>query len=231
MVIQNEFAMNKHIYAVFGASGFGREVMPLARDIVGDLGVDSHDIIFVDDSPISNKINGHHVYTYDEFVLMAADSKSVVVAISDTKIRKEITNRCLSDNINLWNVNSSSVVIMDDVEVGVGSILSPYVTITSNVRIGKSFHANLYSYVAHDCIIGDYVTFAPGVKCNGNVVIEDNVYVATGAIIRQGRPGRPLVIGEGSIVGMGAVVTKNVPPGQTVIGNPAAPLTRKKLRA
>jgi acetyltransferase-like isoleucine patch superfamily enzyme len=51
---------------------------------------------------------------------------------------------------------------MDDVVIGDGAILSPFTCITSNVRIGKSFHANLYSYVTHDCIIGDYVTFAPG---------------------------------------------------------------------
>ena len=110
---------------------------------------------------------------------------------------------------------------MDDVQIGEGAILCPFVTLTSNIRIGKHFHANLYSYVEHDCIIGDYVTFAPGVKCNGNVVIEDYAYIGAGAVIKQGQPGRPLVIGRGAVIGMGAVVTKSVPPGVTVIGNPA----------
>ena len=35
-------------------------------------------------------------------------------------------------------------------------------------------------------------------KCNGNVIIEDDVYVGTGSIIKQGKPGRPLVIGKGA---------------------------------
>ena len=94
-------------------------------------------------------------------------------------------------------------------------------TLTSNIRIGRQFHANIYSYVAHDCVIGDFVTFAPGVKCNGNVVIEDHAYIGTGAVIKQGRPGQPLVIGRGAVVGMGAVVTRDVPAGATVVGNPA----------
>ncbi len=64
-------------------------------------------------------------------------------------------------------------------------------------------------------------------KCNGNVVIEDHAYIGAGAIIRQGKPGEPLVIGRGAIVGMGAVVTRNVAPGVTVAGNPACPLTGK----
>ena len=105
-------------------------------------------------------------------------------------------------------------------------MLSPFVTLTSNIRIGRCFHANLYSYVEHDCVIGDFVTFAPGVMCNGNVHIEDHAYIGTGAVIRQGQPGKPLVIGKRAVVGMGAVVTRDVAPGTTVVGNPARLLVK-----
>jgi acetyltransferase-like isoleucine patch superfamily enzyme len=88
----------------------------------------------------------------------------------------------------------------------------------------------LYSYVAHDCIIGDFVTFAPGVKCNGNIIIEDDVYVGTGAIIKQGTKKRPIVIGSGSKIEAGAYVTKSVDPGVTVFGNPAVKLSLSSLR-
>ncbi len=118
-------------------------------------------------------------------------------------------------------MTAANVVQMDDVQLGVGAVLSPFVTLTSNVRIGRHFHANLYSYVEHDCVVGDFVTFAPRVHCNGNVVIEDHAYIGTGAILKQGQPGKPLVIGRGAVVGMGAVVTKSVAPGATVVGNPA----------
>ena len=107
-----------------------------------------------------------------------------------------------------------------------GAILCPFVTLTSNIQIGRHFHANLYSYVEHDCVIGDFVTFAPGVHCNGNVVIEDGAYIGAGAVIKQGLPGKPLVIGAGAVVGMGAVVTKSVPSGATVVGNPASRLNK-----
>ena len=75
-------------------------------------------------------------------------------------------------------------------------------------------------------MIGDFVTFAPAVRCNGNVVIEDHAYIGTGAILRQGKPGAPLVIGHSAVVGMGAVVTKSVPAGKTVVGNPAMLLVK-----
>ncbi len=70
-------------------------------------------------------------------------------------------------------------------------------------------------------MIGDFVTFAPGVKCNGNIHIQAHAYIGAGAVIKQGTPDQPLVIGSGAIVGMGAVVTKSVPAGVTVVGNPA----------
>ena len=113
---------------------------------------------------------------------------------------------------------------MDEVTIDEGAILSPFVTITSNISIGRHFHANLHACVEHDCQIGDFVTFAPGVRCNGNVVIGDRAYLGAGCIIRQGQPGAPLEIGAGAVVGMGAVVTKSVPPGVTVVGNPARPM-------
>lgn len=123
-------------------------------------------------------------------------------------------------------MTAANVVQMDDVQLGVGAVLSPFFTLTSNVRIGRHFHANLYSYVEHDCVVGDFVTFAPRVHCNGNVVIEDHAYIGTGAILKQGQPGQPLVIGRGAVVGMGAVVTKSVAPGATVVGNPARLMER-----
>jgi acetyltransferase-like isoleucine patch superfamily enzyme len=65
------------------------------------------------------------------------------------------------------------------------------------------------------------------VQCNGNVLVEDHAYIGTGAILRQGSPGNPLVIGRNAVVGMGAVVTRNVAPGTTVIGNPARLMEKK----
>jgi acetyltransferase-like isoleucine patch superfamily enzyme len=56
--------------------------------------------------------------------------------------------------------------------------------------------------------------------------VEDFAYVGTGAVLRQGDPHAPLVVGQEAVVGMGAVVTRSVPRGATVVGNPARPLTK-----
>lgn len=177
--------------------------------------------MFVDDGSHPKLVNGHDCLDYQKFLALSATEKRVVIAISDPHVRARVVAKCMADGLGFFEAKAENVVVMDEVSIGDGAILSPFVTITSNVRIGRHFHANLYSYVEHDCVIGDFVTFAPGVHCNGNVVIEDHVYVGAGAMIKQGKPGKPLVVGRGAVVGMGAVVTRDVPAGATVVGNPA----------
>ncbi len=206
--------------AIFGSSGFGREVMPLARSQWEADGA-AFELVFVDDNPSATTINNHSVVNYAQWLDRPMNTRHINVAIANSVIREQLVQRCTADGVQFFDVRSSNVVIMDNVVLGEGAILAPFVTLTSNIKIGCHFHANLYSYVGHDCVIGDFVTFAPSVKCNGNVVIEDHAYIGTGAVIRQGRPGDPLVIGRGATVGMGAVVTKSVAAGAIVVGNPA----------
>ncbi|WP_180108594.1 NeuD/PglB/VioB family sugar acetyltransferase [Acinetobacter sp. YH12147] len=215
------------LYAVYGASGCGRSLMPVARAQLKRAGIKA-EIVFIDDGlSVEAIINSHRAMNYEAFKKITAAKKYVLIAIANSQVREKIALRLEQDSIALWTVQADNVVLMDNIELAAGAALSPFVSITSNVRIGKCFHANLYSYVEHDCVIGDYVTFAPGVKCNGNIHIEDHAYIGSGAVIKQGAPGQPLVIGKGAVVGMGAVVTKSVPPGVTVIGNPARILEKK----
>lgn len=212
-------------FAVYGASGCGRGIMPLVRAQLQDSADAEIDLAFVDDGAVATELNGHRVHRYEEWLALEAESRHACIAIAHSPTREQIARRLQADGIGFLAVRAANVVTMDDVTIGPGAILCPFVTVTSNVRIGAHFHANLYSYVEHDCVIGDFVTFAPGVRCNGNIHIEDHAYIGAGAILRQGVPGRPLVIGRGATVGMGAVVTRDVPAGVTVVGIPARILT------
>lgn len=214
--------MQSDLFGIYGASGFGCEVLPLARAMLMGASQQQWELVFIDDAPAAATLNGQRVLSYAEF-LARPGRKHVNVAVAKSETRRALFGKCRVDGLQFFEVRAQNAVVLDDVEIGEGGIICPFVTITSNVRVGRGFHANIYSYVAHNCVIGDYVTFAPAVKCNGNVVVEDGAYLGAGCILRQGKPGAPLIIGAGATVGMGAVVTKSVPPGEVVMGNPARP--------
>lgn len=220
-----------NLYGIIGAGGFGREVMPLAQHWMpiwnGEYGAR---LVFVveDKYPIEqNEINGYRVMSMTEFLKTPAAQRRFNIAIGNSRVRERIAASISADVARPFSIVAPGHVSLVGNQIGEGAILCGFTHITANAKIGRHFHGNIYSYIAHDCVIGDFVTFAPGVKCNGNVVIEDHAYIGTGAIIKQGEPGRPLVIGKGAVVGMGAVVTKSVAPGVTVVGNPARPMVKR----
>ena len=219
-------------FGVYGCSGFGREVIPLLVDHINSTRGIGHlsKPYFIDDHHPSQIVNGRQVLKWQDFVKLEGE-KNVVLAISNPRVRRLLHARLLESSVGILDIMAANVVIYDEVSLGEGSVIASGCTLTSNISIGVCFHANLNSYVAHDCVIGDYVTFAPCVKCNGNVVIEDDVYVGTGAIIKQGKPGRPLVIGKGAKIEAGSYVTRSVSSGQTVFGSPARKMSLSTLRA
>jgi sugar O-acyltransferase (sialic acid O-acetyltransferase NeuD family) len=200
---------------IFGAGGFGREVHPEVQALHA-----TSEIVFVVDvcSGEIPSINGVRVISLAEAL---AEGWDIILAVADWQARKRVMEEVRDSSSRILSMTARDAVIYSNNEILDGAVICSKSIITSNVKIGRGFQCNLFAYVAHDCVIGDYVTFAPRVSCNGNVIVEDGAYIGTGAIIRQGTKDSPLVIGQGAIVGMGAVVTKNVPPNCTVVGNPA----------
>ena len=76
------------------------------------------------------------------------------------------------------------------------------------------------SHVAHNCHMGQDSALAYPCWLGGSSTIERNGYVAAGVIRNQ------CTVHADGFVGMGAIVTKDVPAGQTVIGNPAKPYVK-----
>jgi len=217
-----------NIYGIIGAGGFAREVIPIADQMLTSFpNIKSCELVFVVGNPEDHRlVDGHKVISESGFVAMEAENKYFNIAIADGRTRERISNKMLGLGIKPFTIQAFTAYVSDNSEISEGAILSHSTTITSNAKLGRFFHLNIYSYVAHDCVIGDFVTFAPRVCCNGRVVIEDYAYIGTGAMIQQGTDEKPIIIGKGSVVGMGAVVTKSVLPFTVVVGNPAGPLNK-----
>jgi len=216
------------LIGVFGTAGLGREVMSMMHR--QRIARDTDDTLVYVAPKAQAPIHGVAVME-EAWFLACNQSRAFVVAISDSKLRQAVFIRALNSGALPYNVRAISAEICDTVRLGEGALVCGYCSITTDTKVGMGFHMNISSYLAHDCIVGDFVTFGPHVVCAGNVIIEDGVYLGAGAMIRQGKPGEPVVIGTGATVGMGAVVTKSVPPGAVVVGIPARPLNEIQSNA
>ncbi|KFD40773.1 hypothetical protein DK28_0215650 [Peptococcaceae bacterium SCADC1_2_3] len=109
-----------------------------------------------------------------------------------------------------------TAVVSRNVKLGYGVVLMPGVIISPNAVIEN--HTLLYanSFVGHDTIIGNYCFIANNASVGGRVVVEEGVHIGSNSSIIE-----RITIGKWSLVGLGAVVTKDVSPFTKVVGNPA----------
>ncbi len=207
--------------AIFGAGGFGREVHFLINQInaarqtyefIGyfDDGIDKGSL--VNDYPVLGGIKELNAWK---------ESLSLVLAIGDPKTKKKIVDE-ISNSTIAFPVLIHPNVLIGDMKynsIGEGSIICAGNIITVNINIGRHVILNLSCTTGHDTNIGDFCSFMPTVNISGEVEIAKCVYVGTGAkIINQ------LTIGENTIIGSGAVVSKSLPSNCTAVGIPAKPI-------
>jgi UDP-N-acetylglucosamine acyltransferase len=107
------------------------------------------------------------------------------------------------------------------VRIGANNILREYVMITRgtgdrDTQIGDGCYIMGHSHICHDVILEDHVTMAPGVVLAGHVHVHRNANLGVGAKAHQFS-----TVGAYAMVGMGAVITCDVPPFALVTGSPA----------
>ena len=111
------------------------------------------------------------------------------------------------------------LIIQDHVEIGSNTCIDK--GSLSDTIIGFNTKINNLCHIAHNVVIGKNVVVTAQVNISGSTTIEDDVWIAPNASLRGHQR-----IGQGATIGMGAVVTKNVPSGETWIGNPARKLKK-----
>lgn len=131
--------------------------------------------------------------------------------------------------------------------IGDQSRIGPFVEIQAGVTVGARCKVQSHTFICTGVEIGDDVFVGHGVvfindklprstNAEGELqteedwtlsptYVEDGASIGSGAILLGG-----IRIGAGAMVGAGAVVTRDVEPGETVVGNPARVLLRAESR-
>ncbi|HMQ78289.1 MAG TPA: acetyltransferase [Ignavibacteria bacterium] len=146
-----------------------------------------------------------------------SDYDFILPAIGTTEAKKSFTERILACGCRLPGpVIHRSVELGHDNVFGDGTIMFAGSTVTVNSVLGLQVNVNPQCSIAHDVVIEDYCNLSPGVHLTGGVHLEEGVNIGTGAVILP-----RVTIGKWSVIGAGAVVTKDIPPYSVAAGVPA----------
>ena len=139
------------------------------------------------------------------------------------QIIKYVSNKAkIGNNVKIWHF----AYVGDNTIIGENVMIGSLAHIDYAVKIGNNTRIEGSVYIPPLTVIGNNVFIAPGATFTNDpypmspkmigVIVEDGAIIAARAVIKPG-----VTIGKNAVVGMGAVVTKDVPSETVVIGNPA----------
>jgi sugar O-acyltransferase (sialic acid O-acetyltransferase NeuD family) len=210
---------------VFGAGGFARETAQAvhAMDLSG--GAKWRLLGFVDDDPRRHGevIDGTVVLGGRDRIKQLPDAYLVVCTgrPDDYVSRMRIVGELGLPSERYATIIHPSAAISRSSSVGPGSVLLAHVTLTAAVTVGAHVAIMPHATLTHDDVVDDFATIASAVGLGGGVRIHRAAYLGAGALIGENRS-----VGAFSLVGMGAVVTHDVPAYEVWVGVPA-----RRLRA
>jgi sugar O-acyltransferase (sialic acid O-acetyltransferase NeuD family) len=199
-----------------GSGGFGRETAELVRAL--NAVAPTWDVLgFLDDDR-----DRHGESVAGVPILGGLDElpdASVVVCTGhpgDYESKRRIVSRLGLPAQRYATLVHPSAVVPDSCRLGEGTVIQAGVVLTTEVRIGAHVGVMPNAVLTHDDRLDDFVTVAAGVRIAGGVHVREGAYLGAGSLIREN-----LTLGAWSLVGMGAVVTRDVPPREVWAGVPA----------
>ncbi|MFZ7791698.1 sugar O-acyltransferase [Acinetobacter lwoffii] len=210
--------------AIFGTSGFSKEVL----DIAYDQGYE--EFVFLTNDVLSeNNILGFPIQNESSIPELCKTGYKFAIAVGSGVIREKIFKTY--PDLQYPNLIHSSVTygygMKEEFANSKGLIIAAGVRVTTCCEFGNFIVLNLNVTVGHDSVLEDFVSIMPGANISGNVHLACKSYVGTGATILQGKDeSNRMLIGTKSVVGAGSVVVKPVAEGVVVVGAPAKELKR-----
>lgn len=198
---------------IVGAGGFGREVLSYIEDDNPLFRVKG----FLDSRTDALSATPRNVPILgDPQTYVPCTDDVFIVALGDPQARFKFTAELRRREVDFATVAHPRANVSKHARIGLGCMIGPGVGISVDTQIGEFTCVQEYTVIGHDaqigswCQINSHCTIAGGARIGNYVTIHPNCVVTSRA-----------VIGDGVTVAPGSVVMGRIPPGITVLGNPA----------
>jgi sugar O-acyltransferase (sialic acid O-acetyltransferase NeuD family) len=204
---------------IVGSGGFGRETAEAVRDLAAS-SAPWRLLGFIDDDPAraGEVIDGTPVLGGREELKRLPNTRVVVCTgrPGNYVSRPRIVSELDLPPERYATIIHPSAVVSSSSSVGPGTVLLAYTVLTAAVRVGAHVVVMPHVTLTHDDVVEDFATLASRSVLGGGARVCRCAYIGAGALIREQQ-----VVGELALVGMGAVVTKDVPAREVWVGVPA----------
>jgi UDP-perosamine 4-acetyltransferase len=200
---------------IIGAGGHARVLV----DVLGSRGINPRGMLDPHLAPgtmVANvEVLGDDRWLDDHLV----DEPRVVIGIGSTgsvTARKNTFDLLHAKGVAILGCTHSSTILGSDCQVDSTAQVLPGCVINNSARIGANVVLYTGSIIEHDCVIDEHAYLSPGVTLCGGVSIGARSFLGARATVLPG-----VRVGSDVVIAAGAVVTRDVVDGATVMGVPA----------
>lgn len=210
----------KHLI-IIGARGWGREVYMAITETKeyksGEMNVKG----FLDSNANAfDGLRGEYppiICSPEDYLIEKDDI--FFIAMGDPHWRKHYAEIIENKGGHFYTYISSDAYVLPTAEIGEGSFIGRWSTVSDNVTLGKHVITHAFSVIGHDAIVKDYGTLLNAAFLGGGAEVGECSELNPKSIIIPHKR-----IGNNVKVGAASVVMRNIGDDISVFGNPAVKL-------
>lgn len=158
----------------------------------------------------------YNVYKYEKPVIGTIDDYTpkeddcFVIGAANIDFRAKVIETMKSKGAKFYTLIHPTAIISKDAIIGEGCVISPFCMVGPRARVGNFNELTSYSFISHDCVVGDNNSFSSAGICGHVTIGSNNIFYIRSTI----QPG--VSIGNHCVVQAGMMVDKDLPDGTTV---------------